>query len=133
MEGTSPGPFIPLIQKKKKRNTNLCIIVQKSKDRNKDKKLTSTSEGRNVIIEKIKILKDDLLIDLSKNEHLCIKYHLRTCYASYRLKKVAAKSPEKNPQTDHGDISSIYGLKRHKRKKSPKVTQRINHALSVIK
>ena len=117
MEATSPGPSIPLIQKKKKRNTNLCIICQKIYDRNKDKKLTSTTEGRTVIIEKSKILKDDLLIDLSENEYLCIKYHLRTCYAGYRLRKAVAKSPEKPSQTDEGDISSISSPKRHKRRK----------------
>ena len=131
MEATSPGPSIPLIQKKKKRNKILCIICPKSKDCNKDKKLTSTSEGRTVIIEKSKTLKNDLLINLSENEHLCIKYYLRTFYAGYRLKKVVAKSPENTSQADHDDISS---LSRDTREgKSSKVTKRINHALSMIK
>ena len=70
MEAVSPGTstFIELVSKPKKRNVELCIICQKTRDSNQNAKLTSTPAGRGVVIKTSRILPDDSLYNISENE-----------------------------------------------------------------
>ena len=81
----SPEP-ISLITRKQKRDVKKCIICQNSKDKNKNTKLTSTEEGRKVIIAASNSLKDDLLHGLNDEDLTNIQYHVNTCYPNYRKK-----------------------------------------------
>ena len=55
-----------------------CIICQKVKDRNGEKKLTSTENGREMIRNSSEILKDNLLHSLNTECLSKIKYHVHT-------------------------------------------------------
>ena len=63
MSDKSPGPSssIQLVPAERKLNLNLRIICQKIKDSSGSSKLTSTSEGRNVLLKTSQSLKGTLM------------------------------------------------------------------------
>ena len=63
MADESPGPSssIQLVPGERIINLNLCIICQKIKDSSGTSKLTSTSEGRNVLLKTSQSLKGTLM------------------------------------------------------------------------
>ena len=75
-------------------STDLCTfeehwfmyICQLKKDTQGCIKLTGTSDGRNIIIQKSELLQDRLLISLFDCDMLKIKYLVQTFYAKYRRK-----------------------------------------------
>ena len=75
------------VQLTKKPDVNKCVLCQKVKDGQGNKKLTETADGQRKIIDTSKQLKDNILSNLSKNELKNIKYYARTCYASYLMSK----------------------------------------------
>ena len=90
MSNESPGPSssIQLVPAERKLNLNLCIICQKIKDSSGSSKLTSTREGRNVLLKTSQSLNvnDELMNNLSDHDLEKIQYHVKTCYASYKGK-----------------------------------------------
>ena len=52
--------------------------VSKSKG---DKKLTSTQNGRTLLLEASTILKDSLVTEIPDDEKQNVKYHVNTCYS----------------------------------------------------
>ena len=86
MSDKSPGPSssIELVPAETKLNLNLCIICQKIKDSSGSSKLTSTSEGRNVLLKTFQSLNDELMNNLSDHDLEKTQYHVKTCYASYK-------------------------------------------------
>ena len=89
------------IQLTKGRNIDLnkCILCQKIKDSKGDRRLTSTENGRQLIIStSTDILKDDLISDV-KGEELClVKYDVNTCYSRCirQRDRTESKALEKN-------------------------------------
>ena len=81
----SPEP-ISLITKKQKGDVKKCIICQNIKDKNKNTKLTTTEEGRKIIIAASNSLKEGLLYGLNDEDLTNIYYHVNTCYPNYRKK-----------------------------------------------
>ena len=76
MSDESPGPSssIQLVPADRTLNLNLCIICQKIKDSSGSSKLTSTSEGRNVLLKTSQSLNDELMNNLS--DHDLEKYNI---------------------------------------------------------
>ena len=68
------------------------MICQKIKDSSGSSKLTSTSEGRNVLLKTSQSLNDELMNNSPDHDLEKIQYHVKTCYASYK------KNCEKNEQ-----------------------------------
>ena len=66
---------------KKKRNFDRSILCQKVKDTKGDKKLTSTQNGRTLLLEASTILKDNLVTEIPDDEKQNVKYHVNTCYS----------------------------------------------------
>ena len=95
MSDSSPGPSqsILLVSEARKRDSQLCIICQRKKDAQSSTKLTSTPDGRRVIIQTSQLLQDELLIGLSDTERLQMKYHVKSCYARY--KRIGARQTQK--------------------------------------
>ena len=63
-----------------------CVICQKAKDSKGSDKLTSTTEGRQVIIKSSEKLQDGLFERIGIQNGDNIKYHVKTCYATYKRK-----------------------------------------------
>ena len=80
MSLTSPGVQLKK-EDKKKRNFDRCILCQKVKDTKGDKKLTSTQNGRTLLLEASTILKDSLVTEIPDDEKQNVKYHVNTCYS----------------------------------------------------
>ena len=74
----SPGGDVILRQKETPLDLSKCVICQKFKDKNGDKKLTSTEKGRNTLIESSEVLQDELSKNLDEDQ---IKYHVNNCYS----------------------------------------------------
>ena len=76
MSVESPGPSssIQLVPVERKLNLNLCILCQKIKDSSGSSKLTSTSEGRNVLLKTSQSLYAQLMNNLS--DHDLEKYNI---------------------------------------------------------
>ena len=58
-ESPDPSSSIQLVPAERKLNLNSCIICQKIKDSSASSKLTSTSEGRNVLLKISQSLNDN--------------------------------------------------------------------------
>ena len=80
MSLTLPGVQLKK-EDKKKRNFDRCILCQKVKDTKGDKKLTSTQNGRTLLLEASTILKDSLVTEIPDDEKQNVKYHVNTCYS----------------------------------------------------
>ena len=80
MNLTLPGVQLKK-EDKKKRNFDRCILCQKVKDTKGDKKLTSTQNGRTLLLEASTILKDSLVTEIPDDEKQNVKYHVNTCYS----------------------------------------------------
>ena len=80
MSLTLPGVQLKK-EDKKKRNFDRCILCQKVKDSKGDKKLTSTQNGRTLLLEASTILKDSLVTEIPDDEKQNVKYHVNTCYS----------------------------------------------------
>ena len=85
MSLTSPGVQLKK-EDKKKRNFDRCILCQKVKDTKGDKKLTSTQNGRTLLLEASTILKDSLVTEIPDDEKQNVKYHVNTCYSRQETK-----------------------------------------------
>ena len=85
MTGDSPGPLSavklnPNSAKSKPVNLDPCIICHHIKDNKGSDKLTSTNDGRHLIIKTSEKLQDGLVVHIdSPNEYNSIKYHVKTC------------------------------------------------------
>ena len=91
MSNESPGPSNAVqlaLKSRKSRSIDLrrCIICKNVKDIKGSTKLTSTEDGRLVILKTSKKLKDGLVGDLDPDQLRNIKYHVKTCYSTYRKK-----------------------------------------------
>ena len=67
MDLSSEGD-VTLKQKETPLDLLKCIICQKVKDKNEDKKLTSTEKGRRALIKSSEVLQDDLFNNLDEDQ-----------------------------------------------------------------
>ena len=119
MDVQSPGSSAAVeLVSRPRRDLTRCIICQTLQDSIGCKKLTSTPDGRRVIIETSRILQDDVLLGLNEEEHSKIHYHVKSCYARYKRageRESARGLPEKR-QTDESianiDVTSPVRQKR---------------------
>ena len=77
MDLSSEGD-VTLKQKERPLDLSKCVVCQKVKHKNGDKKLTSKENGRKALIESLEVLQDDLFINLNEDQ---INYHVNTCYS----------------------------------------------------
>lgn len=69
---------VTLKQKEAPLDLSKCVICQKTKDKNEEKKLTSTEKERKASVKSSEVLQDDLFKNLDKDQ---TKYHVKTCYS----------------------------------------------------
>ena len=90
MAENTPGPSksVKLVSNSSssKLNLSLCLICQRVKDVSGSKKLTSTKDGRQNIIDTSKKIKDGLVASIEPHDPVKIHYHLKSCYSTYRKK-----------------------------------------------
>ena len=86
----------------KELNFTKCLICQSNKK--SEPKLTSTSNGRSVIINAFKHLGDNSLSSNSTEDVEKIKYHVNSCYASLKKKAERLKAV---PTSDSGEATNI--------------------------
>ena len=77
MDLSSEGD-VTLKRKETPLDLSKCVICQKVKDKNVEKKSTSAEKGRKSLIKSSEFLQDDLFKDLDEDQ---IKYHVNTCYS----------------------------------------------------
>ena len=112
----------PNSAKSKLVNLDLCIICQHIKDNKGSDKLTSTNDGRQVIIKTSEKLQDGLVVRIdSPNEYDSIKYHVKTCYATYKKRgeRYVETSKRKHDEENHYDSPLTSRTKRCKSTTSP--------------
>lgn len=92
MTDDSPGTVgINLVPQLKGKNIDLCIICQHKKDSKGESKLTSTENGRTILIDASRFFEDGIIQDLDEASLKIIQYHLHSCFSSYRKKWERAK------------------------------------------
>ena len=101
-EWPGPSSLIQLVPAERKLNLNL-FICQKIKDSSGSSKLTSTSEGRNVLLKTSQSLNDELMNNLSDHDLEKIQYH-DVLHTKERVKEMSRKNQnlkehQKNPLT----------------------------------
>ena len=84
--------------------------------------MTSTSDGRDVVIETSRILNDDVLTDLHEDQLEKIQYHVKTCCGRYKKSDERHKIKqlsEKRPPDENCTTSELPSPgNRYKRRKS---------------
>ena len=96
--------FVELVSKPKKNNIELCIICQKVRDSNQNTKLTTTPDGRDMVIKTSKILPDDTLYRLNETDLKKIQYHVKTYYARYKKDRERSEKKTLEKRFTHRDI-----------------------------
>ena len=96
----------------------LCIICQREKDSKGVKKLTSTEDGRNIVIKTSEKLQDGLVAGIEPNDRINIQYHLKSCYSTYRKKGERCEEPQKRKAEEKSEllpaVSPVIRAKRSK-------------------
>ena len=69
----------------------LCLVCQKVKDSTGSSKLTSTEAGRQTIISTSRKLEDGLVTNNDQNRFTYIRYHVKSCYTTYKKKRARHK------------------------------------------
>ena len=64
----------------------LCLIYQNVKDSAGSSKLTKTEAGRQTVISTSRKLEDGLFKNIDQNRLVDIRYHVKSCYATYKKK-----------------------------------------------
>ena len=102
MSNNSPEPSnaVQLVPNPRSLKLELCIICQKNKDSHGSTKLTNTEDGRNTIISASEKIEDGLVTNIDHNNLVDIKYHLKSCYATYKRKgeRHKAETPKRKPE-----------------------------------
>lgn len=124
MEESSPGPSntVQLVPSAKTLtwDFDFCIICQKEKDRNGTKKISSTANGQQIIISTSAKIEDGIYTRIAEEDHSKIKYHVKTCYATYRKKGKRPKRKTEEVETpDNEPKSPPTRAKRSKQVTSP--------------
>ena len=103
MSNNSPGPSstVQLMPEARSKNVKLCIICQRVKDNQGNSNITSTEEGRNVLIQTSQSLQDDLIKNLAEVDLSNIQYHVKTCYSTYKKKVRGTYSHRINELLNH--------------------------------
>ena len=86
MSNNKPGSSnaLQLLPNPKPLKLELCLICQNVKDSAGSSKLTSTEAGRQTIISRE--LKDGLVTNIDQNRLIDIRYHVKSCYGTYKMK-----------------------------------------------
>ena len=113
----------PSSAKSKSRNLDLCLICQHVKDVKGSSQLSSTEAGRKVVIDASEKLQDGFLNGIDPTKLTEIKYHTKSCYATYRLKGQRVKPDAAKRKSEHEadsdpSLTSPTGSSRPKRTKA---------------
>ena len=125
LSNNTPGPSnaVQLVPNPKPLRLELCLICQNVKDSAGSSKLTSTEAGRQKIISTSRKLDDGLVTDIDQNRFVDIRYHVKSCYATYKKKEARHKveTPKRKPkESDLSQLTSpVAQLKRSKTITSP--------------
>ena len=124
MSESTPGPSssVQLVQKptnSKPKKLELCLICQRVKDSKGCAKLTSTDDGRKVIIDTSEKLDDGLVANIKPIEQGRIQYHVKTCYSKYKKQGERHEKAQKRNAEDEPEVSPVTSpVTRAKRAKS---------------
>ena len=89
-----------------RKNLELCIICQRTKDKNGSKKLTSAEKGRETVIKTSEKLDDGKIAGIEPCDLVNIQYHVDTCYGAYKKKgERCAEKQKRKVDGDEPDIS----------------------------
>lgn len=88
-------------------NLELCIICQREKDSKGVKKLTSTEDGRKIIIQTSEKLQDGMVAGIELHDRIHLQYHLKSCYSTYRKKGERHDETQKRKADDECELSSV--------------------------
>ena len=93
MSNNTPEPsnVVHLVPNPKPLKLELCLICQYVKGITGSSKLTSTEAGRQTIIGTTRKLKDGLVTNIDQNRFLDIRYHVNSCYATFKRKEQDTK------------------------------------------
>ena len=107
MSYNTPGSsnVVQLLPNPKPLMLELSLICQNVKDSAGSSKLTSTEAGRQTIIRRK--LKNGLVTNIDQNRLVDIRYHVKSCYATYKTKgtRHEVETPKRKPEET--DLSSL--------------------------
>ena len=87
MSDDSPGlSAVQFMPEPNSKDVNLCIICQHKTGSQGNTKLTSTEEGRKVLIQTSQLLQDEIIKNLPESDLNSIKYHVKPCFSNYKKK-----------------------------------------------
>ena len=114
MSEKTPGPStsVQLVQNATNSKPNLekCLICQNVKDSQGSAILTSTDDGRKVIIKTSEKLGDGKVAGIEESERNRIQYHVKTCYSRYKRKGERHKEAPKRNTEDEPEVSPLASL-----------------------
>ena len=88
ISNNTPGlsNVVQLVPNPKPLKLDLCLVCLKVKDSTGSSKLTSTEAGRQTIISTSRKLEDGLVTNNDQNRFVYIRYHVKSCYTTYKKK-----------------------------------------------
>ena len=109
MSNNTPGSFhaVQLVPNPKSLKLELCFICQNVKDSAGSSKLTSTEAGRQTIISTSRKLEDGLVTNIDQNRLVDIRYHVKSCYATYKKKGARHKVETPKRKLQEPDLSPL--------------------------
>ena len=130
MSNNTPGPSdaVQLVPNPKPLKLELCLICQNVKDSAGSFKLISTDAGRQTIISTSRKLEDGLVTSIDPNRLVDIRYHVKSCYGTYKKKGARHKVEIPKRKPEEPDLPPLMSLitrpKRSKTITSPDPTEK---------
>ena len=105
-----PSNAVRLVPNPKPLKLELCLICQNVKDSAGSSKLTNTEAGRKTIISTSRKLEDDLVTNIDQNRIVDIRYHVKSCYATYKKKGARHEAETTKRKPEEPDLSPLLSL-----------------------
>ena len=109
MSENTPGlsNAVQLVPNLKPLKLELCLICQNVKDSAGLSKLTSLEACREIIINTSRKLDDDLVTNIDQNTLADIRYHVQSCYATYKKKGARHNINTLKPKPGEPNLSPL--------------------------
>ena len=112
MSSNTPGPpnAVEPVPNPKLLKLELCLICQNVKDSADSSKLKSTEVCRQTNISTSRKPEDGLVTNIDQNRFVDIRYHVKSCYTTYKKKGARHKIETPKRKPEEPDLSPLTSL-----------------------
>ena len=109
VSNSTPGlsDAVDLVPNPKPLRLELCLICQNVKDSVGSSKVASTEAGRQTVMSTNRKVADGLVTNIDQNRLVDIRYHVKSCYTTYKKKGARHKVETRKQKPKEPNLSPL--------------------------